>query len=161
MEQSMSSDSQRTEQSGRARETKEDTQALIGLLENLVPLLLRFQTNAFGTEGQGTWRPVGAHAAHLEQQAAIAFTEDIILDSLRNVSAYLQRNAGRYPGLDTYNGVVAQARQALEVHDYQSALALILEAYRAITVVRAIRPELPPIRERAQSEQNAAGKAVH
>ncbi len=155
----MSSDSQRTEQSGRARETKEDTQALIGLLENLVPLLLRFQTNALGNPG--AWHPVGANAAHLEQQAATAFTEDIILDSLKNVSAYLQRNAGRYPGLDTYNSVVEQARQALGARDYQSAFGLILEAYRAITVLRAIRPELPPIRERAQSEQNSSGKAVH
>lgn len=156
----MSSDSQQTgEQPGGSRGSKEDTQALIGLLENLVPLLLRFQTDAFGHQGQ--FHSTGGSAALFEQQAAIAFTEDIILDALRNVSTYLQKNAGRYPGLDTYNGVVEQARQAFCARDYQSALALILQAYRAITVIRSIRPELPPIRERTQSEKTTSAAAVH
>ncbi len=155
----MSNDPQRADQTGRSRDAKEDTQALIGLLENLVPLLLRFQTDAFGH--QGPLHSANGTAAQLEQQAAVAFTEDVILDSLRNVSTYLQKNAGRYPGLDTYNGVVEQARRAYDARDYQSALAMILQAYRAITVVRSIRPELPPICERTQSEQNASGRAVH
>ncbi|WP_409560765.1 hypothetical protein [Hyphomicrobium sp. MC8b] len=155
----MSNESQRSDQGGRSQDTRADTQALIGLLENLVPLLMRFQSDAFGQ--QGPLHLAGGNAAQLEQQAAVAFTEDIILDSLRNVSAYLQRNAGRYPGLDTYSGVVEQARRAFDARDYQSALALILQAYRAITVVRSIRPELPPIRERAQNEQNGSGRAVH
>lgn len=155
----MSNESQRSDQNSSSRDSRQDTQALIGLLENLVPLLLRFQSDAFGQQGQlhiGT-----ANAARLEQQAAVAFTEDIILDSLRNVSTYLQKNAGRYPGLDTYNSAVERAHQALDARDYQSALSLILETYRAITVVRSIRPELPPIRERTQAEQNASGRAVH
>lgn len=153
----MSSSSQRGgEQSGGSRNPKEDTQALIGLLENLVPLLLRFQTGTFGP-----LHSAAGNAAQLEQQAAVAFTEDILLDSLQNVSTYLQKNTGRYPGLDTYNGVVEQARQALGARDYQSAFALILQAYRAITLLRSIRTELPPIRERTQSEQPSSAGAVH
>ena len=153
----MSNDSQRSEQSSRSQNSREDTQALIGLLENLVPLLLRFQNDAFGQQGA----LANGNAAQLEQQAAVAFTEDIILDSLRNVSAYLQSNGDRYPGLDTYGGVVEQARRAFDARDYQSALGLILQAYRAITIVRSIRPELPPIRERTQSEQKESERAVH
>lgn len=155
----MSNESQRPDQGSRPRDTREDTQALIGLLENLVPLLMRFQSDAFGP--QGPLHLAGGNAAQLEQQAAVAFTEDIILNSLRNVSTYLQKNAGRYPGLDTYNGVMEQARRAFDARDYQSALTLILQAYRAVAVVRSIRPELPPIRERTQAEQNGSGRAVH
>ena len=155
----MSTDSQRTEQPRRPRESKEEIQALIGLLENLVPLLLRFQTDAFGQQSPSYL--AGGNAALLEQQAAIAFTEDIILDSLRNVSAYLEKNAARYPGLETYNGVAEQARKAFAVRDYQSAFAQILQTYRAIAVVRSIRPELPPIRERTQSDTTTSAGAVH
>jgi hypothetical protein len=140
------------------RDAAPDTQALIGLLENLVPLLLNFQTRSFGQAG-----PVGIPGAAVQdQQAAVAFTEDITLDSLRNLSSYLQRNAGRYPGLDTYTGVIADARKALAAQDYQRALGLVFEAYRAIAVLRAIRPELPPVRARSQDEAAATGRdAVH
>ncbi len=155
----MSNDSQRADQLNESRASKEDTQALIGLLENLVPLLLRFQNDAFGQTGPSRFE--SGNAAQLDHQAAIAFTEDIILDSLRNVSGYLEKNSDRYPGLDTYNDVVERSRRAFDARDYQSALGLILQAYRAITVVRSIRPELPPIRQKTQSEQNASGRAVH
>src|SRR3989337_2077328 len=91
--------------SGGARNSPPDTQALIGLLENLVPLLLHFQTQSFGPSGSG--RIAGGHGAQLERQAAVTFTEDIILDAVRNLSGYLQKNANRYPGLEAYAGVVA------------------------------------------------------
>ena len=143
--------------SGDRPESTPDTRQLIGLLENLVPLLLHFQTRSFGQAGA-----LGVQGGVPEQQAAVAFTEDIILDSLRNVSSYLQRNAGRYPGLETYAGVLADARKALAAQDYQRALALIFEAYRAVAVLRVIRPELPPIRQRNADEQSATGRdAVH
>ncbi len=134
-----------------ARNSPPDTQALIGLLENLVPLLLHFQTQSFGPSGSG--RLASGHGAQLEQQAAVTFTEDIILDTVRNLSGYLQKNANRYPGLDAYAGVVADAKRALAARDYQAAMALVFEAYRAITILRAVRPELPPIRQRSSAEQ--------
>lgn len=137
-----------------------DTRALVGLLENLVPLLLHFQSQ---TLSQGAPTSLGGpHGAHLDQQAAVTFTEDIILDSLRNLTGYLQSNAARYPGLDTYAGVIARARQALDGRDYQTALGLILDAYRAVTVLRSIRPELPPIRRRDANEERAVNAgSVH
>lgn len=141
--------------SGDRRDAGPDTQALISLLENLVPLLLHFQTRSFGQAG-AVGLPGGSAQ---EYQAAVAFTEDIILDSVRNLSSYLQRNGGRYPGLDTYSGVVADAKRALAAQDYQSALALVFDAYRAVAVLRAIRPELPPIRQRGSDELAGAAGA--
>ncbi|MEI9901144.1 MAG: hypothetical protein WDN31_14485 [Hyphomicrobium sp.] len=102
----------------------------------------------------------GRRAAISTGRAAVAFTEDIILDALRNLSSYLQQNSSRYPGLDSYADVIDRARQALAARDYQTAFALIFDAYRAIAIVRAVRPELPPVRPRAQNEQAPAG-AVH
>lgn len=148
--------------SGGGRNSPPDTQALIGLLENLVPLLLHFQTQSFGPSGSG--RLAGGHGAQLEQQAAVTFTEDIILDVVRNLSGYLQKNANRYPGLEAYAAVVADAKRALAARDYQAALALVFETYRAITILRAIRSELPPIRQRSSDEQadgDAGGDRVH
>ncbi len=137
-----------------------DTQALVGLLENLVPLLLHFQTQSIGQ--LGPLGPEGARSAKLEQEAAVAFTEDIILDALRNLSTYVQKNASRYPGLDSYAGILADARRALIARDYQRALSQIFDAYRAIAVLRAIRPELPPVRQRASDElSGSGGDAVH
>lgn len=137
-----------------------DTRALVGLLENLVPLLLHFQTQTLSHGAPNHLS--GPHGAQLDQQAAVAFTEDIILDSLRNLTGYLQTNGARYPGLDTYASVVSRARQALDVRDYQAALHLILDTYRAVAVLRSIRPELPPVRQRDASEQPAASNAsVH
>jgi hypothetical protein len=141
-----------------ARASAADAQTVIGLLETLVPLLLHFQSQTVGQSGPG--RFAGDRGARIEQQAAIAFTEDIILDALRNLSTYLERNGKRYPGLDTYSEVIERARKALWARDYQTSFALILEAYRAVTVVRAIRPELPPVRDRRTDENPPAG-AVH
>ncbi|MFN3624288.1 MAG: hypothetical protein ACK4TP_09535 [Hyphomicrobium sp.] len=145
--------------SGDGRDVAPDTQALVGLLENLVPLLLHFQSQQYGQAG-----PLGLggnRGARLEQQAAVAFTEDIILDALRNLSTYLQRNASRYQGLESYSDVVADARRALAARDYQRALAQVFEAYRAIALLRAIRPELPPVRQRASDELGGGKDAFH
>ncbi len=145
--------------SGDGREANLDPQRLVGLLENLVPLLLHLQTQSFGQAG-----PLGSpegRGARLEQQAAVAFTEDVILDALRNLSAYVQRNSGRYQGLDAYGSVIADAKRALATRDYQRALTQIFDMYRAIAVMRAIRPELPPVRQRGQDEMQGGGDVVH
>jgi hypothetical protein len=146
------------QRAGGDRAAAGETQTLIGLLEELLPLLLQIQSRSSPPNGalHSPWQQGG----ELEQQAAIAFTEDIILDALRNLSNYLQQNAARYPALESYTNVIANARQALTARDYAAAFASIFDAYRAITVVRAIRPELPPIRQRAQNEQGSTG-AVH
>jgi hypothetical protein len=142
--------------SGDKRDAAPDTQALVGLLENLVPLLLQFQTRVAGPAGLA-----GAHQGRIEQQAAVAFTEDIILDALRNLASYVQRNGSRYPGLDAYASVIADARHALAARDYQRAFAQVFDAYRAIAILRAVKPELPPVRQRAADEQGGGRDAVH
>jgi hypothetical protein len=145
--------------SGSSRTSRADAQQLIGLLENLVPLLLQFQTQSFGP---GSGRFAGGPGAEVEHRAAVSFTEDIILDAVRNLSQYVKANAGTYPGLDAYARTIADAKAALAARDYQSALALVFEAYRGVTLLRAIRPELPAIRQRQGDEQSAASNgSVH
>ena len=141
------------------RNANPDAQALVGLLENLVPLLLHFQTQAFGPAGPGAF--ANGPSAHIEQQAAVAFTEDVILDALKNLSGYVQKNENRYPGLENFTNVISNARRALAARDYQQALALVLDVYRGIAILRAIKPELPPIRQRSGEEQQAAAQQVH
>ena len=81
---------------------------------------------------------------------------------MRNLSQYVKANGGRYPGLDGYARTISDAKSALAARDYQSALALLFEAYRGVTILRAIRPELPAIRERQGDEQKAsANGSVH
>lgn len=153
------SNSQGSAAAAGGREARPDAQALIGLLENLVPLLLHLQVQSLGTD---TARLGTGPTGPLEQQAAVAFTEDVILDALRNLSGYLQKNASRYPGLEAYRSVVADARRALAAGDYQRALGLVFEAYRAVAILRAIRPELPPVRQRSAEEQSeSGGEQVH
>lgn len=142
-----------------ARASGPDTDALIGLLENLVPLLMQFQSQSLGQGG--SLSTAGERGARLEQQAAVAFTEDIILDALRNLSKFLDDNARRYPGLEGYTNVVADAKRALAGRDYERALALVFEVYRATAIMRAIRSELPPIRKRASDEMPGQGDSVH
>ncbi len=71
-----------------------------------------------------------------------------------------QRNGARYPGLESYSNVVSEAKRALAGRDYERALGLVFEAYRAVAILRAIRPELPPVRQRGSDEQ-VGGKSVH
>jgi hypothetical protein len=89
-----------------------EIQQLIGLLGNLMPLLLRFQT-------PGSEQPFLAGAGSfsvpdpaVDQQAAVSLVSDITSDSLRNLSAYLETNSGRYPALANCGPVVAQAAQS-------------------------------------------------
>ncbi len=121
-----------------------DAQSLIGLLENLVPLLLRLQAQT-GQPFQVPPPDPAIQSAILDHQAAVAFTEDVIADALRNVSSYVETNAERYAGLEPCRAIVVQAKQSFAARDYAQSLALILQIYRAAIALRQIKPDLPPI----------------
>src|SRR6266478_9908645 len=81
-----------------------DIQQLVGLLGNLMPLLLRFQSQAFQPQAfeqpfQGGPGNVAIPNPALDHQAAENLVRDIIAGSLRTLSAYLETNAGRHAGL--------------------------------------------------------------
>jgi len=133
----------------------QDLQQLVGLLGNLMPLLLRLQSQAFPQEaypsqafdpslqgGAGFAIPNPA----LDRQASENFISDIIAEQLRTFSAYLEANAGQYAGLQNCIPIITEAAHRFVACDYAQAFNLIWLAYRAIETIRAADPRLPPPR---------------
>lgn len=126
-----------------------DIQQLAGLLGNLMPLLLRLQSQAFEQPHHGN--AVVPNPA-LDHQAAANLIADMIADSLRTLSAYLEANAALYAGLEGCVPVVTLAAHRFAARDYAEAFNHIWLAYRVIETIRAADPRIPPPRS-ASSEQ--------
>jgi hypothetical protein len=93
--------------------------------------------------------PFGDFAAAnplLDQQAAVAFVEDITADSLRTLSGYLETYANQHQVLQSCVPIITQAARAFAARDYAQTFGLIWQAYRVITALRAGNPQLPPPR---------------
>jgi len=131
-----------------AYEGSPDTQTLVALLQGLMPLLLQLQQTQgpvqlpFQLEPRGLPIP----SPMLDHQAAVTLAEDITADSLRNLSTYLETNAGRHAELQNCVGIVTHAVHTFAARDYAQAFALIFQAYRMIAALRAVNPQLPPLR---------------
>jgi len=138
-----------------------DIQQLVGLLGNLMPLLLRLQSQAFPQEAfpsqafpsqafepsfQGGLGNFALPNPALDRQAAENFIGDIITEQLRTLSAYLEANAGQYAGLQNSVPIVTQAAHRFAARDYAQAFNLIWLAYRAIEAARLADPKVPPPR---------------
>src|SRR5262249_57845732 len=106
---------------------------LIALLGSLMPLLTRLQSQGTGHPSQ--FAPINPMIPNpmLDHQAAVNLVEDITADSLRRLSAYLETNAPRYPGLEGCVAIAAQAAHCFGMRDNAVAFDLILQAYRLIT----------------------------
>jgi hypothetical protein len=123
-----------------------DVEQLIGLLGNLMPLLLRFQSQALEQPIQGGAGNFTLPNPALDRQAAENLTGDIIAASLRRLSAYLEANSGQYAGLETGVPIVTQAAQRFAMREYAEAFNLVWLAYCAIEAARAADPRIPPPR---------------
>jgi hypothetical protein len=147
-----------------------DIQQLVGLLGNLMPLLLRFQSQAFPSQifqpqafppqafppqafPQSFEQPLQSGPGNfvvpnpaLERQAAENFVADIIAESLRMLSTYLEANAGQHAGLETSVPIVTRAAHRFAARDYAEAFNLIWLAYRSIEMIRTGDPRVPPVR---------------
>jgi hypothetical protein len=121
-----------------------DVQQLIGLLGNLVPLLVRFQSQPFGQFSLGSGPGISQPA--LEHQAAVNFVNDIVALALQNLSTYLESNSGRHASLESCVPIVTQAELSLAARDYAQAFDLIWQAYRMIVFIRVTDPQIPPLR---------------
>jgi hypothetical protein len=143
-----------------------DIQQLVGLLGSLMPLLLRFQSQAFPPPdfqsqileppfqvGPGN---VMVPNAALDHQAAVNLVGNITADSLRTLSTYLEAHAARHAGLESCVPVVTQAAHRFAARDYAQAFDLIWLAYRAIETMRAADPQIPPLRTGAQAPSDQA-----
>jgi len=138
-----------------------DVQQLVGLLGNLMPLLLRFQSQAFRPQGvaQQFFQPQAFEQPFqggppnftipnpaLDRQAAENFIADIIAEQLRLLSTYLEANATQYAGLESAVSFVTQAAHRFVERDFAQAFNLIWLAHRAIEAIRAADPRVPPPR---------------
>jgi hypothetical protein len=132
-----------------------DIQQLVGLLDSLMPLLLRFQSQTMDQPFQATPGNVMVPNPALDHQAAENLIGDIIAESLRTLSGYLETNAGRHAGLESCVLIVTQAAHRFAARDYAQAFNLIWLTYRTVEAIRAADPRIPPLRA-ASSDQTSS-----
>jgi len=152
-----------------ASQSSPDIQQLVGLLGSLMPLLLRFQSQTFQPQTleppfqtmQGNFQSnlQGNFAAPnpaLDRQAAENLIGDMIAESLRTLSTYLETNAGLHAGLESCVPIVTQAAHRFAARDYAEAFNLIWLTYRAIETIRAADPRMPLPRAAASDQTSSS-----
>ena len=137
-----------------ASQQQPDIQQLVGLLGSLMPLLLRFQSQIPEQSFQAVPGNFAIPNPTLDRQAAENLIGDMLAESLRTLSDYLETNAGLHAGLQGCIPIVTQAAHRFAARDYAEAFNLIWLAYRAIETVRATDPRIPPPRA-ASSDQTS------
>lgn len=137
-------------------EARPDTQTLVALLEGLLPLLQQIRSQTWGQPAQFDQTVFAIQNPILDHQAAVSLVEDITADSLRTLSAYLEAHAARHTELQGCVGIVTQAAHCFGAREYGQAFGLIWQAYRAITTLRAINPQLPTLRGSSLAESSSA-----
>jgi hypothetical protein len=146
-----------------------DTQTIITLLDGLMPLLLQLQSQY---PGQGYFRQSGplppdpglgnlaSPNPMLDHQAASEMIEDINASALRTLSTYLENYANQRAALANVVPLVTQAARCFAARDQAQAFAFIWQAYRAISIARAMDPQLPPPRV-AVSGPTSSASVLH
>jgi hypothetical protein len=122
-----------------------DFQQLVGLLGDLMPLLLRFQSQVPEQPFQGGLGRSFLQEPTLDHQAAVSLAEDMIGGLLKKL-------------LNNCTPILTQATQNLAAHNYAQALNLIWMVYRAITAIRAAAPKLPPLGSQSSDQHSSARK---
>jgi hypothetical protein len=138
-----------------ASQQQPDIQQLVGLLGSLMPLLLRFQSQIPEQSFQAVPGNFAIPNPTLDRQAAENLIGDMLAESLRTLSAYLETNAGLHAGLQGCIPIVTQAAHRFAARDYAEAFNLIWLAYRAIETVRTTDPRIPPPRA-ASTDQTSS-----
>ena len=124
-----------------------DIQQLVGLLGNLMPLLMRLQSQAFEQRFQTMPGSLPIPNPVLDRQAAENMIGDMIAESLRALSAFLEANAAQHAGLENCVPIVTQAAHSFAARDYAQAFNLIWLTYRTMETIRAADPRLPLLRQ--------------
>src|ERR1700704_260787 len=131
-----------------------DIEQLVGLLGSLMPLLLQFQSQTQEQPFQAGNVVVPNPA--LDRQAAENLIGDMIAESLRTLSTYLETNAGLHAGLESCVPIVTQAAHRFAARDYAEAFNLIWLTYRAIETIRAADPRIPLPRAAASDQTSSS-----
>jgi hypothetical protein len=124
-----------------------DIQQLVGLLGDLMPLLMCLQSQTFEQPFQTMPGSLPIPNPVLDRQAAENMIGDMIAESLRALSAFLQANAAQHAGLENCVPIVTQAAHRFAARDYAQAFNLIWLTYRTIETIRAADPRLPLLRQ--------------
>jgi hypothetical protein len=133
-----------------------DIQQLVALLGNLMPLLMRLQSQPFEQPFQTVPGSPPMPNPILDRQAAENMIGDMIADSLRSLSAFLEANAAQHAGLETCVPIVTQAAHMFAARDYAQAFDLIWHAYRGIEIVRAADPRVPSLRQASTDQTQSS-----
>jgi len=151
---SVSNSSAATASQPKSQSSEPDIEQLVGLLGSLMPLLLQFQSQT----QQQSYQPgnVVVPDPALDRQAAENLIGDMIAESLRTLSAYLESNAGLHAGLEGCVPNVTQAAHRFAARDYAQAFNLIWLTYRAIETIRAADPRIPPPRAAAPDQTSSS-----
>jgi hypothetical protein len=131
-----------------------DIEQLVGLLGSLMPLLLHFQSQTQQQPYQADNFMVPNPA--LDRQAAESLIGDMIAETLRTLSVYLESNAGLHAGLESCVPIVTQAAHRFAARDYAQAFNLIWLTYRAIETIRAADSRVPPPRAAASDPTSSS-----
>lgn len=133
-----------------AQPPTQDVRTLIELLNGLMPLLQRAQSAG---QNPASWPPhLLAANPVLDHRAAVTLLENIIVDSLGGLSAYIEANASQFPMLESGQSTIAKADHCRALGDYAQAFNLIFDSYRAITQLRAANPQLTALQPQAPRE---------
>ncbi|MBR0828049.1 hypothetical protein JQ596_21170 [Bradyrhizobium manausense] len=141
-----------------SQQRSSDIQQLAGLLGNLMPLLMRLQSQGFEQSFRTMPGNFPIPNPVLDHQASENMIGDMLAATLRSLSAYLEANAAQYAGLEHCGPTVTQAANRLAERDYAQAFNLIWLSYRAIETLRAADPRLP-LPQRASIDQTQS--SVH
>src|SRR2546425_11255253 len=133
-----------------------DIQQLVGLLGSLMPLLLRFQSQTLEQPFQAVPGNFVVPNPALDRQASENLIGDMIAESLRTLSAYLETNAAQHAGLQSCVPIVTQAAHRFAARDYTQAFNLIWLTYRAIETIRAADPRIPLPRAAASDQTSSS-----
>ncbi len=123
-----------------AENASENLHTLASVLQDIMPVLDRIQNRSPHSGAPGYF---GFGQMSVETLAAIALVSDMGADSLRRLTAYLDANAERFPGLEDCAPLVATAARALAARDYAQAFTLLFDVYRTIAVMRLDNPKMP------------------
>src|SRR3979490_2102577 len=151
---SVSNPSAATASQPKSQSPDPDIEQLVGLLGSLMPLLLHFQSQPQQQPYQSGNFMVPNPA--LDRQAAENLIGDMIAESLRTLSAYLETNAGLHAGLESCVPIVTQAAHRFAARDYAEAFNLIWLTYRAIETIRAADPRIPLPRAAASDQTSSS-----
>ena len=126
-----------------------------------MPLLLQFQSQT----QQQSYQPGNVNVVvpnpALDRQAAENLIGDMIAESLRSLSTYLEANAAQHAGLESCVPIVTQAAHMFAVRDYAQAFNLIWLTYRTIETIRAGDPRVPLLRQAPTDQAQQTQSSVH